>query len=296
MFIFGVLANTIRDCSFAGINQAVTLLEINSECSTTDLAPMSVENCDFVDFHGVPPRSGVTAINVRCYNQTSGLGAEIDSCIFSDGSASSSQTPGIAVASDLLLSNCVFQNLAPTDRPDLYGALSFGDTVVARNNSFLPPGIAAGGTGRLIDARENWWGDSTGPHNLNENPDGQGSDVANGVLFIPWLTHPPDTTTDTTHVSIEEPTILQPSSFALSAFPNPFNATTRLYLDLPVGISQARIIVFNVLGQVVKQMSVEVLTPQVEIELSSGEWPSGIYFAQAQIQDASETVKLVLLK
>jgi hypothetical protein len=38
----------------------------------------------------------------------------------------------------------------------------------------------------VVDARYNWWGDPSGPHHGTKNPDGQGKDVTDGVLFFPW--------------------------------------------------------------------------------------------------------------
>jgi hypothetical protein len=41
-----------------------------------------------------------------------------------------------------------------------------------------------------IDARYNWWGDSTGPFHPDSNPGGRGDTVSLGVRFRPWLTNP----------------------------------------------------------------------------------------------------------
>ena len=38
-----------------------------------------------------------------------------------------------------------------------------------------------------VDATENWWGHETGPYHPEQNPDGQGDRVSDGVDFIPWL-------------------------------------------------------------------------------------------------------------
>ena len=38
-----------------------------------------------------------------------------------------------------------------------------------------------------VDARQNWWGDLSGPRHARLNPDGQGDAVSNGVLFDKWL-------------------------------------------------------------------------------------------------------------
>jgi len=52
-------------------------------------------------------------------------------------------------------------------------------------------GLNNGTPTQVIDARNNWWGDPTGPNHLEQNPNGQGQSVSDGVLFNPWLIVPP---------------------------------------------------------------------------------------------------------
>jgi len=87
-----------------------------------------------------------------------------------------------------------------------------------------------------------------------------------------------------------------PRDFQLSAFPNPFNSTTTLRMDLPIGTRSVKLTVTNVLGQTVQQREIDVLAPRVDIQLSADDWPSGIYFAQAQALNKIQITKLVLLK
>lgn len=61
-----------------------------------------------------------------------------------------------------------------------------------RNNSLRDNvnfGVASG-SGALVDARGNWWGDVSGPFHAS-NPAGLGNPVSNSVLFDPWLREPP---------------------------------------------------------------------------------------------------------
>ncbi|MFQ6033615.1 MAG: right-handed parallel beta-helix repeat-containing protein [Candidatus Bipolaricaulia bacterium] len=48
----------------------------------------------------------------------------------------------------------------------------------------------AGGNPITIDARNNWWGDPSGPFHLGKNPQGKGDRVSDNVDFEPWLTAP----------------------------------------------------------------------------------------------------------
>ncbi len=45
-------------------------------------------------------------------------------------------------------------------------------------------------TANIIDAKNNWWGDSSGPHHPVENPNGAGNPVSDNINFIPWRTEP----------------------------------------------------------------------------------------------------------
>jgi hypothetical protein len=45
--------------------------------------------------------------------------------------------------------------------------------------------------GQNIDARQNWWGDASGPYNAIANPSGTGGPVSNNVNFSLWLTVAP---------------------------------------------------------------------------------------------------------
>ncbi len=87
-----------------------------------------------------------------------------------------------------------------------------------------------------------------------------------------------------------------PNEFHLSAFPNPFNSTTTLRMDLPIGTRNVKLTVTNVLGQTVEQREIEVLAPRVDIQLSLDNHPSGIYLARVESLNKSQTTKLVLLK
>jgi uncharacterized repeat protein (TIGR01451 family) len=44
--------------------------------------------------------------------------------------------------------------------------------------------------GGILDARNNWWGDPSGPFHPTLNPAGLGNRVSDNVLFDPWLTAP----------------------------------------------------------------------------------------------------------
>jgi hypothetical protein len=69
--------------------------------------------------------------------------------------------------------------------------------VVLRNNQFTGNTIGVENLGfvnggPVVDARNNWWGDVSGPNNPAGNANGRGDPVSNGVLFDPWSQSPGD--------------------------------------------------------------------------------------------------------
>jgi parallel beta-helix repeat protein len=92
-------------------------------------------------------------------------------------------------SSSLSLSNC-----------RIHDSSSSGIMVVAgakptiRNNSIENNriGLTAVFPLEQVDARFNWWGHASGPKHEN-NPNGQGQQIAGNVAFEPWLNSPDDT-------------------------------------------------------------------------------------------------------
>ncbi len=61
-------------------------------------------------------------------------------------------------------------------------------SVVASNNCFSLNDFGVESTAPLVDAKNNNWGDPTGPYNATTNPGGLGDAVSDDVDFTPWLT------------------------------------------------------------------------------------------------------------
>jgi hypothetical protein len=89
-----------------------------------------------------------------------------------------------------------------------------------------------------------------------------------------------------------------PNTFSLEQnFPNPFNPTTKISWQSPVGSWQT-LIVYDVLGKEVANL-VDEFKPagRYEVEFSAeGGLPSGIYFYKLQTESFVETKKMLLLK
>jgi hypothetical protein len=105
---------------------------------------------------------------------------------------------------------------------------------------------------------------------------------------------------DTTlRVDAAEPFILPPSSFILSCFPNPFNATTTISFTLP-RTGTVDLNVYDVTGRLVRNLAGGCNPPlqagEHQIEFDGSDLPSGIYFVRMEAGGISQTRKIVLLK
>lgn len=88
-----------------------------------------------------------------------------------------------------------------------------------------------------------------------------------------------------------------PEKFVLNQnFPNPFNPTTTIEFYLPKQ-SQVRLEVFNTLGQQVKSLVNENLSPgKHNVKFNAGGLSSGVYFYCLQTGDFLTTKKMILTK
>ncbi len=169
--------------------------------------------------------------------------------------------------------------------------LSLWDSAtVIRDNIFIrnEAGVASR---EMCDARFNFWGDNSGPYHPQRNPLGQGDAVGDSVEFDPWY---PDSS------FLETPPRTEPgvASYALRAFPNPFNARVTLKFEIPEpGIF--RIELFNLLGRRVKELFVGPVAYEKIVRVDGHDLASGIYYARAWQTTHNRpvaTAKLVLLK
>lgn len=73
-----------------------------------------------------------------------------------------------------------------------------GTSITISNNKIFSNGIGIQNQGgNFVDARENFWGHTSGPRHLTLNPLGQGNNVSNDVLFRPFYTDQALTTLST---------------------------------------------------------------------------------------------------
>jgi len=171
----------------------------------------------------------------------------------------------------------------------------FTDTasnMLLRENLIYGNGIGLlTGTGQVVDAAWNWWGDSTGPYHVDQNPGGQGDTIIGDVDFIPWYP-------DTSFLSVPGIGKPLPREFIFEAYPNPFNSTVHLKL-IPSAVQIVKVELFDLLGRKVKEIWSGPLAFQKDLTFDATALASGIYFARVTDvidRKTMATAKLVLLK
>ena len=87
-----------------------------------------------------------------------------------------------------------------------------------------------------------------------------------------------------------------PTEYSLSeAYPNPFNASTKMTIGLPVR-SHVRVEVFDVLGRSVALLQDrEIAAGMVNLAFDAGEFASGIYFVKAEVPGKMREIKKIVL-
>ncbi|MBU1319762.1 MAG: T9SS type A sorting domain-containing protein [candidate division Zixibacteria bacterium] len=87
-----------------------------------------------------------------------------------------------------------------------------------------------------------------------------------------------------------------PSNFALNQnFPNPFNPSTEISIDVP-GQSDWKLDIYNVTGQLIESFSGYTAGGRVIVTWDAGTAASGIYFYKATVGQYTDVKKMVLMK
>ena len=89
---------------------------------------------------------------------------------------------------------------------------------------------------------------------------------------------------------------MQPSDFKIKAYPNPFNSTVNLQINLP-GSGLTELTVYNLLGQKIKTIVNKYLTAGIfHFSYQADEISSGIYFVILKQNQLFTKEKIILLK
>jgi hypothetical protein len=269
------------ECLFTDLRPGPNVIGIARDCAE----PFVVRNCIFEDIR-VTSGQGGAGIGFGCSENAPGTQAIIDSNIFVNCTGFVVRKCISIGPSGGILNRNRFQDVFPAS----IATVQCQGNCVLRNNLFFNTGYALEAVS--ADARWNWWGDSTGPYHAELNPNGQGDEITGNVDFIPWYTD-----TMFTQDAVDARPEL-PQGYSLMAYPNPFNATTRLKLI----VGEATIIsldLFDILGRRVRQLWSGPVLGEHEISFTADDLPSGIYFARAMdvlYNRPLAKTKLVLLR
>ena len=143
----------------------------------------------------------------------------------------------------------------------------------------------------VMNAKNNYWGDVSGPKHPTLNPSGQGATVSDKVDFIPFSTSPFPIT------DVEELNSNIPVDFALyQNYPNPFNPSTTIEFGLPQ-TSFVTFEIYNLLGEKVATLvSQELHAGTYRIQWDASGVTSGVYMYRLQAGSFAQTKKLILLR
>lgn len=87
-----------------------------------------------------------------------------------------------------------------------------------------------------------------------------------------------------------------PAQYSLGSYPNPFNGAVTIQFSLP-RVMEVRVTIYDMLGRKVEEiLNEEVSSGKNYIRWNAQPYPSGIYFAQLQIDGHLFTQKLVYIK
>jgi hypothetical protein len=86
-----------------------------------------------------------------------------------------------------------------------------------------------------------------------------------------------------------------PNTFQIRNFPNPFNPTTTIEMNLPTA-SSWNIVIFNITGQKVAEYNGYNEAGPVSVTWDGRDHASGVYFYKAKAGEYTATQKMVLIK
>jgi len=136
----------------------------------------------------------------------------------------------------------------------------------------------------IVDAKDNWWGDVSGPGGAGP---GVGDSVSLYVDYDPWII---------TNVENEDIEATVTEYILHQNYPNPFNPSTTISYSVPAK-SHITLKVYNALGKEVATLVNQEQAPgRYELVFNASNLASGVYFYQLQTDKFSIVKKLILMK
>jgi len=135
-----------------------------------------------------------------------------------------------------------------------------------------------------VDARNNWWGDSTGPYHASLNPSGQGNPVSDHVLFDPW-----NITTSVSEINLNEGLVLG------QHYPNPASGKITVPFEMEkTGRVLLRLV--NMEGKVLKTILDESRAAGAhQVEFNSEGLTNGTYLLRLTSGNSSKVSRMIVV-
>ncbi|MCK4584459.1 right-handed parallel beta-helix repeat-containing protein [candidate division WOR-3 bacterium] len=144
----------------------------------------------------------------------------------------------------------------------------------------------------VVNAKNNWWGDPTGPYHPGTNPGGLGDSVSDYVDYNPWLGAP---------IGIYEYKATPKVTLELKNKPNPFRNRTIIYYSLTKpGIISLK--VYDQTGRLVKTLENGIKRAGNYTVGWNGcnntnqKVPAGVYFIRLKSGDFTSVKKIILVR
>lgn len=98
-------------------------------------------------------------------------------------------------------------------------------------------------------------------------------------------------------VNIENTNVISPERYSLNQnYPNPFNPSTSIKFSLPKA-GDVKLVVYNSLGkEVATLVNEKLISGEYEVEFSTNNLSSGVYYYTIETGDFKETKKMMLMK
>jgi parallel beta-helix repeat protein len=148
----------------------------------------------------------------------------------------------------------------------------------------------------IVNARNNWWGDSTGPFHPDSNSSGLGDTVGDYVDFYPWADEPFYGVSEDSDISF-----VPAKSVLFAGIPNPFVSRVTLHYGLPVS-SDVSLKIYACTGRLIRTL----VNTRKEAGNHKVNWNgrdernhrvgTGIYFYRLETVDFKSTKKLMLIE
>lgn len=146
--------------------------------------------------------SGAAGVRITNVNTFDGVGLDIQGNLIRGGPISDLQISTDGPIHGTISCNALIGDLQGLSIRTQVPQLPQPNLTIANNfiDEHTPPiepvyldfGIGRGATSELvIDMRNNWWGQKSGPYHPQENPEGRGDAAGVNIFFDPWLKEPP---------------------------------------------------------------------------------------------------------